>query len=158
MAFALKRSMARRTTQMLISDVLKTKGHDVVMVRPTDSVALAVGRLAEHRIGAVVVEDQWMRPVGIFSERNLVDAVAREGAAVQGLEVRQVMSPIISCRSSERIDAVLATMTLGRVRHVPVIEGGTLKGIVSIGDLVKHRLDEKELEASVLLDLSRMHA
>ena len=53
---------------MLISDVLKTKGHDVVMVRPTDSVALAVARLAEHRIGAVVVEDQWMRPVGIFSE------------------------------------------------------------------------------------------
>ncbi len=58
----------------------------------------------------------------------------------------------------QRIDAVLATMTLGRVRHVPVIEGGALKGIVSIGDLVKHRLDEKELEASVLLDLSRMHA
>jgi CBS domain-containing protein len=150
--------MARRTTQMLISDVLKTKGHDVVMVRPTDRVALAVGKLAEHRIGAVLVEDQWMRPVGIFSERDLVDAIAREGAAVLDFEVGQVMSPIISCRSTERIDAVLATMTLGRVRHVPVIEGGALKGIVSIGDLVKHRLDEKELEASVLLDLSRMHA
>jgi CBS domain-containing protein len=99
-----------------------------------------------------------MRPVGIFSERDLVDAIARDGAAVLGSEVGQVMSPIISCRSTERIDAVLATMTLGRVRHVPVIEGGALKGIVSIGDLVKHRLDEKELEASVLLDLSRMHA
>jgi CBS domain-containing protein len=144
---------------MLISDVLKTKGHNVVMVRPTDTVAVAVARLAEHRIGAVVVEDQWMKPVGIFSERDFVDAVARDGAAVLGFQVGQIMSsPIISCRSSERIDAVLATMTLAKVRHVPVIDVGDLKGIVSIGDLVKHRLDEKELEAAVLLDLSRMHA
>ena len=144
---------------MLISDVLKTKGHNVVMVRPTDTVAVAVARLAEHRIGAVVVEDQWMKPVGIFSERDFVDAVARDGAAVLGFQVGQFMSsPIISCRSSERIDAVLATMTLAKVRHVPVIDVGDLKGIVSIGDLVKHRLDEKELEAAVLLDLSRMHA
>jgi CBS domain-containing protein len=144
---------------MLISDVLKTKGHNVVMVRPTDTVAVAVGKLAAHRIGAVVVEDQWMKPLGIFSERDFVDAVARDGAAVLGLQVSQVMSsPIISCRSSERIDAVLATMTLAKVRHVPVIDVGDLKGIVSIGDLVKHRLDEKELEAAVLLDLSRMHA
>jgi CBS domain-containing protein len=144
---------------MLISDVLKTKGHNVVMVRPTDTVALAVGKLAEHRIGAVLVEDQWMKPVGIFSERDFVDAVARDGAAVLGFQVGQIMSsPIISCHSSERIDAVLATMTLAKVRHVPVIDAGDLKGIVSIGDLVKHRLDEKELEANVLLDLSRMHA
>jgi CBS domain-containing protein len=144
---------------MLISDVLKTKGHNVVMVRPTDTVAVAVARLAEHRIGAVVVEDQWMKPVGIVSERDFVDAVARDGAAVLGFQVGPIMSsPIISCRSSERIDAVLATMTLAKVRHVPVIDVGDLKGIVSIGDLVKHRLDEKELEAAVLLDLSRMHA
>ena len=144
---------------MLISDVLKTKGHDVVMVRPTDTVAVAVAKLAEHRIGAVVVEDQWMKPVGIFSERNFVDAIARYGAAVLDSKVGQTMSsPIISCRSSERIDAVLATMTLAKVRHVPVIDAGDLKGIVSIGDLVKHRLDEKELEANVLLDLSRTHA
>jgi predicted transcriptional regulator len=66
-------------------------------------------------------------------------------------------TPILSCRSSDRVDAVLATMTAARIRHFPVIEDGDLKGIVSIGDLVKHRLDEKELEASVLLDISRMH-
>ena len=65
-------------------------------------------------------------------------------------------SPIISCHPSDRIDAVLATMTRAKIRHLPVIENGQLKGIVSIGDLVKHRLDEKELEASVLLDLSRI--
>lgn len=109
--------------------------------------------------GADVVEDQWMKPVGIFSERDFVNAIARDGATVLGSDVRQLMSsPIISCRSSDRIDAVLAAMTLAKVRHMPVIDAGSLNGIVSIGDLVKHRLDEKELEASVLLDLSRMHA
>jgi CBS domain-containing protein len=65
---------------------------------------------------------------------------------------------IISCRSSDRADAVLATMTTARIRHLPVIEENELKGIVSIGDLAKHRLDEKELEASVLLDISRMRS
>jgi len=65
---------------------------------------------------------------------------------------------IISCRSTDRVDAVLATMTNVRIRHLPVIDDGELKGLVSIGDLVKYRLDEKELEASVLLDLSRMRA
>ena len=143
---------------MLIADVLKTKGHEVVKVRPGDPVALAVGRLAEHRIGAVVVEDQWMRAIGIFSERDFVNAIARDGAAVLGWDVRQLMSsPVISCRAGERIDAVLAMMTLAKIRHVPVIDDGGLMGIVSIGDLVKHRLDEKELEASVLLELSRLH-
>jgi CBS domain-containing protein len=143
---------------MLISDVLRTKGHEVVKVRPADPVALAVAKLAEHRIGAVVVEDQWMKPVGIFSERDFVNASARNGAAVLGYDVRQLMSsPVVSCQSSDRIDAVLATMTLAKIRHLPVIDDGELKGIVSIGDLVKHRLDEKELEANVLLDLSRLH-
>ena len=144
---------------MLISDVLRLKGKNVVMVRTADSIATAVRKLAEHRIGALVVEDPWMKLVGIFSERDFVNAIARDGAAVLDLEVRQLMSsPLISCCSTDRIDAVLATMTLAKVRHVPVIDSDELKGIVSIGDLVKHRLDEKELEASVLLDLSRMHA
>jgi CBS domain-containing protein len=67
-------------------------------------------------------------------------------------------TPFFSCRPSDRVDAMLARMTLARIRHLPVIEDNELKGIVSIGDLVKHRLDAKELEASVLLDLSRMHA
>ena len=142
---------------MLISDVLKTKGHEVVKVRPADPVALAVGKLAEHHIGAVVVEDMWMKAVGIFSERDFVNAAARDGAAVLGWDVAQLMSsPVISCHATERIDAVLATMTLAKIRHVPVIDDGELRGIVSIGDLVKHRLDEKELEANVLLDLTRM--
>jgi CBS domain-containing protein len=143
---------------MDISDVLRTKGHNVIKVRDSASVADAVRMLSEHRIGAVVVENQWMKPVGIFSERDFVNAVANSGAVVLSAEVQELMSaPIISCRSTDRIDAVLARMTLAKIRHMPVIDDGQLRAIVSIGDLVKHRLDEKELEASVLLDLSRRH-
>ncbi len=142
---------------MLISDVLRVKGRKVVKAAASDSVRDAVHSLAENRIGAVVVEDQWMHLAGVFSERDFINAVASNGAAALGLRVRDLMSaPIIGCRSSDRIDAVLATMTLRKIRHVPVIDGEQLCGIVSIGDLVKHRLDEKELEANVLLDITRM--
>ena len=72
---------------MLISDVLRTKGHHVVRVHAADSVELAVRKFAEHRIGALVVEDRWMKPVGIFSERDFINAIAREGAAVLGFDV-----------------------------------------------------------------------
>ena len=144
---------------MLIAEVLQVKGSDVAKVHTTDTVALAVRRLAERRIGALLVEDRWLKPVGIFTERDFINAIARDGAAVLGFDVQQLMSaPFISCRPVDRVDAVLATMTTARIRHLPVIEDKELKGIVSIGDLVKHRLDEKELEASVLLDISRMRA
>jgi CBS domain-containing protein len=144
---------------MLISDVLRVKGRKVVKAAASDSVRDAVHSLAENRIGAVVVEDQWMHLAGVFSERDFINAVASNGAAALELRVRDLMSaPIISCRSSDRIDAVLATMTLRKIRHVPVIDGEQLSGIVSIGDLVKHRLDEKELEANVLLDITRMRS
>jgi CBS domain-containing protein len=144
---------------MFISDVLRVKGREVVRIQASDSVAIAVRKLAERRIGALVVEDRWRKPVGIFSERDFIKATAHDGAEVLGCEVHQLMtSPILSCRSSDRLDAALATMTLARIRHLPVIDDGELKGIVSIGDLVKHRLDEKELEANVLLEISRLHA
>jgi CBS domain-containing protein len=142
---------------MLISDVLRAKGRNVVKAAVTDTVRDAVHSLAENRIGAVVVEDQWMHLVGVFSERDFINAVASHGPVALDLQVHDLMSaPIISCCSSDRLEAVLVTMTLAKIRHVPVIDGDRLSGIVSIGDLVKHRLDEKELEANVLLDLMRM--
>ncbi|MBV8397870.1 MAG: CBS domain-containing protein [Acetobacteraceae bacterium] len=142
---------------MVISDVLRSKGGEVVRIQQTETVTAAVQKLSERRIGALLVEDQWMKPVGIFSERDFVNSVAREGASTLDTPVRDLMSsPIISCRPSDRIDAVLATMTMKKIRHLPVMEGGNLLGMISIGDLVKHRLDEKELEASVLLEISRM--
>jgi len=134
---------------MFINDVLHGKGHTVVTARDT---------LAEHRIGAVVVEDQWMRHAGIFTERDFVNAVARQGAAVLAWPVSKLMSsPAVTCAPRDRVDAVMAVMTLARIRHLPVEENGRLVGIVSIGDLVKHRLDEKALEAEVLLDIARLH-
>jgi CBS domain-containing protein len=144
---------------MSIRDILRHKGHDVVKVRPADTVLSAVGRLAEQRIGALVVESDRMRPIGIFSERDFVNAVARYGAAALAMSVESLMSaPIVSCGPSDRVETAMATMTLAKVRHLPVMEDGRLLGIVSIGDLVKHRLDEKMLEADVLLDLARLRA
>ncbi len=143
---------------MRISDVLHDKGHhEVIKARATDTVAEAVARLAQHRIGALVVEDRWLKLVGVFSERDLVNALAHHGTKVLGWEVQKIMSTsVISCRRGDRIDAVLARMTVSRIRHMPVIEDDKLIGIVSIGDLVKHRLDETELESNVLLELSRL--
>ncbi len=144
---------------MSISDVLHGKGHQVVKVRTSDTVAVAVRKLAAERIGAVIVEDQWMRNAGIFSERDFVNAVAEHGAEALSFPVEKLMSsPLITCGVNERVDAALATMTMGKIRHLPVVDGNRLVGIVSIGDLVKHRLDEKELEANVLLDIARRHA
>lgn len=145
---------------MLISDVLHGKGqHEVIKIRTLDSLADAVAKLSAHRIGALVVEDRWLKLVGVVSERDLVNTLAHHGAEALRWEVQKVMSsPVISCRSDDRIDAVLARMTVGRFRHMPVIDDGRLIGIVSIGDLVKHRLDEKEMETSVLLELSRLRS
>ena len=142
---------------MLISDVLRTKGHHVVKIHPTDSVELAARKLAEHRIGALVVEDRWMKPVGIFSERDFINAIAREGAAVLGFDVSTTdvdADPQLSLRRSRGCHACENDNSAGP--SLAGDRGEQLKGIVSIGDLVKHRLDAKELEARVLLDLSRM--
>jgi CBS domain-containing protein len=129
---------------MLIKDVLHDKGHDVIKVGAADSVALAVRKLAQYRIGALVVESQWMKPIGIFSERDFVNAIARDGAAVLNFAVQQLMSaPIINCRSSDRIDAALVAMTLAKVRHLPVIDDGVLPTIGRSVELVWFALQRR---------------
>ena len=144
---------------MLIADVLAHKGSAVTTARDSDHVADVVKVLSANRIGAVVVQDRWMKLAGIFSERDLVSALAKRGLDVMHLEVRELMTrAVITCRPSDRLDAALARMTMNRIRHLPVIKHGQLAGMVSIGDLVHHRLGEKELEAGVLLDITRMHA
>jgi CBS domain-containing protein len=142
---------------MHISDILRVKGTHVTTVQQTNTIASVVRILAEKRLGAVVVEDRWAKMVGIFSERDLVGALANRGAGALGLEVRELMTTtVITCTSNDRVDAVMGKMTMNRIRHLPVIDDGRLAGIVSIGDLVHSRLDEKELEAGVLLDITRM--
>lgn len=144
---------------MQIADILRAKGTQVTTVQETDTIAAVVRVLADQRVGAVVVEDRWMKLVGIFSERDLVHQLAQSGPDVLGRPVSEVMNTsVLTCSEHDRIDATLARMTVSRVRHLPVMHDGRLAGIVSIGDLVHHRLDEKELEAGVLLDIARMRA
>ena len=142
---------------MLISPILERKGHDVATLRPDQTVSAAVSLMAERRIGAVVVEDKGS-VVGIFSERDLVRLLARDGQAALLEPVRGSMtSPVITCRPEDRLDQVMEMMSQRHIRHVPVMEGARLRGMISIRDLVRQRLAEKELEAATLLDISRMH-
>ncbi len=142
---------------MLIATILEKKGHQVATLRPDRTVSAAVALMAERRVGAVVVEDK-EAVVGIFSERDLVKLLARIGPAALDQPLRKAMTaPVITCRSEDRLDQVMAMMSQRHVRHMPVVDDKTLCGMISIRDLVRHRLEEKELETATLLDISRMH-
>ena len=142
---------------MVISHVLDSKGRGVASLLPDDSVARAISVLAERGIGAVVVQDRWQKMRGLFTERDLVRLLARDGAAAVNRSLQGVMTrAVITCGPADRIEAVLAVMSANKVRHLPVLDQGRLVGIVSIGDLVKYRLDEKALEADVLLEIARL--
>jgi CBS domain-containing protein len=141
---------------MSVAEILRHKGRHVSTIRSIDAVDAAIRKLYEERIGALVVVDRWGKLVGMFSERDVIHALAQHGAEALGYEAHEVMTPdVTTCGPKDRIDEVMALMTAHRVRHLPVMEGGQLIGIVSIGDLVKHRLDEKEQEANVLRDITR---
>lgn len=140
---------------MRVSDILANKGNRVVTVRSDVSVAMAVHKLVLERIGALVVSDDGEHIDGIVSERDIVRALAAEGAALLNADrrVADIMSHSVRvCSPDDTIKHVMDVMTRYRVRHLPVVEGGRLAGIVSIGDVVKSRLDELELETSVLRD------
>ena len=142
---------------MLISTILDKKGPEVASLRPTHTVSHAVTLMAERRIGAVVIEEG-DAIVGIFSERDLVKLLAREGHAALDTPLRRSMTaPVITCRPDDRIDRVIAMMSERAVRHMPVVNGRRMVGIISIRDLIRHRFAEKELETATLLDISRMH-
>jgi CBS domain-containing protein len=139
---------------MRVGDLLTAKGRGVRTIRPEVTVRLAVHELRAHRIGALVVCDDGARIRGILSERDVVRALAEHGGDVLGLRVADVMTrAVTTCSSNDPVARVMAEMTQRRVRHLPVIDDGRLSGIVSIGDVVKSRLDEMTLEASVLRDV-----
>jgi CBS domain-containing protein len=142
---------------MAVAAVLNRKGGHVSTVRSVDSIESAIRKLYDERIGALVVVDRWGKLAGMFSERDVIHALAQYGAEALSFEVHEVMTPdVTTCTPQDRIDVVMQTMTAHRIRHLPVMEQGRLVGLVSIGDLVKHRLDEKEQEAAVLQDLMRV--
>jgi CBS domain-containing protein len=138
---------------MKVAGILEAKGHDVVITLPTTTVVRLAERLRADRIGALVVTNDGRRVDGVVTEREIVDAIARRGADALRLHASDVMnrSPH-RCSAEDRVRDVMVTMTNARVRHVLVMEHGELRGIVSIGDVVKHVLDEALLEVNVLRD------
>ncbi len=135
---------------MTIAAILGTKGREVISITPHQSVGDAIAVLAQRRIGAVPVMDG-ASVVGIFSERDVIHAIEAHGAAALALKVGAVMTaPAITVSPSEPVIGALSLMTRRRVRHLPVIEGGRVVGMVSIGDLVKYRIDRIEADAEAM--------
>jgi CBS domain-containing protein len=135
---------------MRISDVLKNKGAAVVTSKPDATVQELLAGLAEKNIGAMVVVGA-EGVVGIVSERDVVRQLHRHGADVLSRPVSSIMTATVaSCTKSDTVDAVSGLMTENRVRHVPVLDGKQLIGIVSIGDVVKTRMEELEAEQQQL--------
>ncbi len=138
---------------MKIDRILNTKGAKVVSAPTTARVAEVAHLLAEHKIGALVVSDDGVRVAGIVSERDIVHHIAHQGASTLDQPVSAIMTDqVVCCGRDDTVESVLETMTRRRFRHAPVLEDGKMIGIVSIGDIVKARMDDVEAEAQVLRD------
>ena len=137
---------------MTIRAIIGSKGGEVVSVASDARVSDAVALLAERRIGAVPVIDGG-RVVGIFSERDVVYGIAKNGAAALDARIGDVMTaPAMTVEPDSAVMAGLSMMTRRRVRHLPVVEGNAIVGFVSIGDLVKYRIEKIEAEAAAMRD------
>jgi CBS domain-containing protein len=136
---------------MNVETILRTKGRAVETIRPDETVGAAIDMLVSQNIGALVASEDGEKVEGIISERDIVHALTRHGARLLSLSVSEVMTrPVVTCDPAESVGELMAEMTNRRIRHLPVVQDGRLCGIVSIGDLVKNRLDEIEYEASSL--------
>ncbi len=138
---------------MKVSDILGSKGNAVATIRPEAKISTVVRRLKLEGIGAMGVSEDSVQVVGIISERDIVRGLVEDGADLLEKRVLDLMtSPVKTCTLDANIKEIMAVMTRSRVRHLPVVEDSRLVGIVSIGDVVKNRLEEVELEADVLRD------
>jgi CBS domain-containing protein len=136
---------------MKVASILKSKGVHVETCRPETTVYSAVWTLKLKGIGALVVRDESGAVLGVISERDIVHGLAEHGPGLMSLPVSRLMSThVLKCTPDDSITAVMAQMTRYRVRHLPVVDRDELCGIVSIGDVVKYRLDEMALEANIL--------
>lgn len=138
---------------MKVEAILKVKGRQVETIGPDERMAMAVHRLATLHIGALVVTKDGHHVEGIVAEREVVRGLSKHGAAMLDMTVGALMAkggPV--CSPDDPIKHVMAEMTRSRNRHVPVVEAGQLVGLVSVGDVVKHRLEEMEMEAAIRRD------
>jgi CBS domain-containing protein len=136
---------------MHVATILRDKGSEIVTTTPERTIADTARLLDEHKIGAVIVLDGDGAVAGVLSERDIVRGIARHGERALSMQVRELMtSEVVVCKPEDTVQEIMALMTVRRVRHVPVMQDGRLSGIISIGDVVKHRLGEIEMEAESL--------
>jgi CBS domain-containing protein len=134
-----------------VSDILRHKGYRVVTVAPDQAIASVVELLTGNRIGATPVADKNVLLMGIISERDIIRGLAEYGDAVLGLTADRLMTrDVITCSLGDPVVGLMEVMTNRRIRHLPVVETGRLRGIVSIGDVVKQRLAEAQFELDEL--------
>lgn len=138
---------------MSVRNIMTTEAA-VVTIRPHDTITSAAAKLVEHQIGALPVVDDRGSPVGLIAEREIARAIHDHGGSPDDITVDRVMHrPPPTCAIDDEIRPIMARMTRQRLRHLIVCDGDRLAGIVSVGDLLKHRLEELELEAGVLRDV-----
>ena len=138
---------------MTVKAIMSRKGSNVVTIEPSATLKSAVATLAEHRIGAVIITGADRQVAGILSERDIVRALAQRGAAALEETVGQIMTrKVVTCTESDTVGNIMELMTGGKFRHLPVVERSRLVGIISIGDVVKYRLEEMEQESKALRD------
>ena len=137
---------------MTVAKILKSKGStDVVTIGPDAKVTEAARLLSDRRIGSVVVSADGRTALGILSERDIVRELGRRGAGCLSETVESMMTrKVVSTEPAAKAEAVLATMTQGRFRHMPVVEGGAMVGLITLGDVVKYRLEELAMEKDAL--------
>ena len=136
---------------MFMRDILSTKGNVVTTTTPDTTIGDLTNLLVEHRIGAVIVTDPGGKVCGVISERDVIVALAKHGLDCLGHAVETAMThDVLTCTMDTTIAELMSQMTERRIRHLPVIDDGQLAGVVSIGDVVKHRIAEAEQEANQL--------
>lgn len=137
---------------MNIEAILAVKGREVKTVRPGTTVAEVARRMRQERIGAFVVSEDDKRILGIISDRGIMHAITDQGVSVMEQPIETIMArEVVTCRPNEPVGAIMGLMTERRIRHIPVVDGdGQMCGIISIGDVVKHRLDEVQREAEAM--------
>jgi CBS domain-containing protein len=138
---------------MIVKAILSNKGGSVITIEPTATLETAVKTLAEHKIGALIVLGPDRRVIGILSERDIVRVLAEQGAGVLASPLAQIVTrKVVTCSQMESVGTIMERMTTGKFRHVPVVEQDQVVGVISIGDVVKHRLWEIEQESAALRD------
>ena len=136
---------------MNVDAILKKKGRRVITMRPDSPLTTVIRRMRLEHIGAIILSDDGESIAGILSERDVVNGLVERGAGLLDCKAADIMThEVITCAPSDNLKQVMVKMTNSRIRHVPVIQDNQLAGIISIGDVVKHRLEEVEMETTVL--------